>query len=80
MNQQLDELIKGFRPRFGNVGDIALVAQIGKVRKLQESVGKHEQRVKSLTRLVLKQTENQKRLQRAEGSLLTSLRNRNGTA
>lgn len=81
MNQKLEALLKGFRPRFGNTEDINLVARIGRVRKLQETVDKHNARVKSLSRAIGRQTENQKRLDREQGSLIASLEKlQNGTA
>lgn len=72
-NEKLDSLVKKFRPEFGNLKHISIVEQIGKMRRLRESVSKHAKRVKSLENAVAKKTENEKRLEYGEASLMREL-------
>ena len=55
--------------RYHNASEVVRAA----LRKLQETVAKHDKRVQSLSRAVGRQTENQKRLAREESSLLATL-------
>lgn len=77
MNKELEDLIKGWKPKFGDPESISMRDRIISVRSLQKTVANHNSRVKSLQRAVDKKTESEKRLELAERNLIWSLKNAN---
>lgn len=54
MNQRLEELIKSFKPQFGNMKHVDILEQVGRVRRLDATVKKHQSRVKALTNAIVR--------------------------
>lgn len=80
MTQKVEDLIKQFRPQFGNTEHIEIAKRIGSFRKLADMVRKHNHRVNALNKAVRQQTQNEKRLEAEEKSLIARLEKEiNGT-
>lgn len=72
----IDDLIKNFRPRFGNDTDIGIAKSYAKVLKLRREISEHKKKVNMLSRAVAHKSAKEKELDALERRLTRELEHR----
>lgn len=75
MKEQIDELLKKFKPKFGDSNSLHIVELVKKVNEERERVRKTNKTLQSIDRVRAKKTQAEIRLAEAEKSLHWALTN-----